>query len=478
MCACSHHSFSIPGPCTPRPILLFQAFNLSSAFITGTGYGLEWDCFYGAWHGAAVTSTASAVAAVTRRCSSSLSDVRVLPPQFPDSWAVYAATDPAFQAFNLSSAFLTGTGYGLEWDCFYGAWHGAAVTSTASAVAAVTSRCSSSLSDVCVLSSQFPDSWAVYAATDPAFRAFNLSSAFITGTGYGLEWDCFYGAWHGAAVTSTASAVAAVTSRCCSSSSDVCVLSSQFPDSWAVYAATDPAFQAFNLSAAFITGTGYGLEWDCFYGAWHRAAVMSTASAVAAVTSRWSSSSSDVRVLPPQFPDSLAVYAATDPAFQAFNLSSAFITGTGYGLEWDCFYGAWHGAAVTSTALAVAAVTSRCSSSSSDVCVLSSQFPDSWAVYAATDPAFQAFNLSSAFITGTGYGLEWDCFYGAWHGAAVTSTASAVAAVTSRCSSSSSDVCVLSSQFPRFLGRVRRDRSCFLSFQFIIGVYHGHRLRT
>ncbi|KAL3207269.1 hypothetical protein MRX96_052705, partial [Rhipicephalus microplus] len=44
----------------------------------------------------------------------------------------------------------------------------------------------------------------------------------------------------------------------------------------------------------------------------------------------------------------------------------------------------------------------------------------------ATDPAFQAFNLSSAFITGTGYGLEWDCFYGAWHGAAVTSTASAV----------------------------------------------------
>ncbi|KAH8022024.1 hypothetical protein HPB51_020634 [Rhipicephalus microplus] len=74
------------------------------------------------------------VAAVTSRCSSSSSDVRVLPSQFPDSWAVYASTDPAFQASNLSPAFITGTGYGLEWDCFYGAWHGAAVTSTASAV--------------------------------------------------------------------------------------------------------------------------------------------------------------------------------------------------------------------------------------------------------------------------------------------------------------------------------------------------------
>ncbi|KAL3217708.1 hypothetical protein MRX96_032049 [Rhipicephalus microplus] len=30
----------------------------------------------------------------------------------------------------------------------------------------------------------------------------------------------------------------------------------------------------------------------------------------------------------------------------------------------------------------------------------------------------------------------------------------------------------------RFLGRVRLDRSCFSSFQFIIGIYHGHRLRT
>ncbi|KAL3207272.1 hypothetical protein MRX96_052708 [Rhipicephalus microplus] len=30
----------------------------------------------------------------------------------------------------------------------------------------------------------------------------------------------------------------------------------------------------------------------------------------------------------------------------------------------------------------------------------------------------------------------------------------------------------------RFLGRVRHDRFCFSSFQFIIGVYHGHRLRT
>ncbi|KAL3207270.1 hypothetical protein MRX96_052706 [Rhipicephalus microplus] len=398
---------------------------------------------------------ASAVAAVTSRCSSSSSDVCVLSLQFPDSWAVYAATDPAFQAFNLSSAFITGTGYGLEWDCFFRRMarrnsdvYGISGGRSYQQMQFFVVRCARAPTTVSRFLGRFPDSWAVYAATDPAFQAFNLSSAFITGTGYGLEWDCFYGAWHGAAVTSTASAVAAVTSRCSSSSSDVCVLSLQFPDSWAVYAATDPAFQAFNLSSAFITGTGYGLEWDCFYGAWHRAAVMSTASAVAAVTSRCSSSSSDVRVLPPQFPDSLAVYAATDPAFQAFNLSSAFITGTGYGLEWDCFYGAWHGAAVTSTALAVAAVTSRCSSSSSDVCVLSSQFLDSWAVYAATDPAFQAFNLSSAFITGTGYGLEWDCFYGAWHGAAVTSTASAVAAVTSRCSSSSSDVCVLSSQFP------------------------------
>ncbi|KAL3209944.1 hypothetical protein MRX96_037584 [Rhipicephalus microplus] len=53
-----------------------------------------------------------------------------------------------------------------------------------------------------------------------------------------------------------------------------------------------------------------------------------------------------------------------------------------------------------------------------------------------------------------------------------------VAAVTSRCSSSSSDVRVLPSQFPDSLGRVRLDRSCFSSFQFIIGVYHGHRLRT
>ncbi|KAL3248386.1 hypothetical protein MRX96_056501 [Rhipicephalus microplus] len=642
----------------------FQAFNLSSAFITGTGNGLEWECFYGAWHGAAVKSTASAVdigttsrqflfsgsgggmasdryklvclilqvAAVTSRCSPSSSDVSVLPSQFPDSWAVYASTDPAFQAFNLSSAFITATGNRLEWNCFYGAWHGAAVTSTASAVdirttsrklfsgsgggmasdryklvclilqvAAVTSRCSSSSSDVHVLPSQFPDSWAVYASTDSAFQAFNLSSAFITGTGNGLEWDCFYGAWHGAAVTSTASAVdigttsrqllfsgsgggmasdryklvclilqvAAVTSRCSSSSSDVRVLPSQFPDSWAVYASTDPAFQAFNLSSAFITGTGNGLEWDFFYGAWHGAAVTSTASAVdirttsrqlfsgsgggmasdryklvclilqvAAVTSRCRSSSSDVRVLPSQFPDSWAVYASTDSAFQAFNLSSAFITGTGNGLEWDCFYGAWHGAAVTSTAsavdigttsrqflfsgsgggmgsdrykqvcliLQVAAVTSRCSSSSSDVRVLPSQFPDSWAVYASTDPAFQAFNLSPAFIMGTGNRLEWDCFFGAWHGAAVTSTASAVdIRTTSRQLFSGSGGGMASDRYKlvcltlhsgrsfrqmqllvvrcarapmtvsRFLGRVRLDRSCFSSFQFIIGVYHGHR---
>ncbi|KAL3248394.1 hypothetical protein MRX96_056509 [Rhipicephalus microplus] len=159
------------------------------------------------------------VAAVTSRCSSSSCDVRVLPSQFPDSWAVYASTDPVFQAFNFSSAFITGTGNGLEWDCFYGAWHGAAVTSTASAVdigttsrqllfsgsgggmasdryklvclilqvAAVTSRCSPSSSDVRVLPSQFPDSWAVYASTNPAFQAFNLSSAFITGTVNGLE---------------------------------------------------------------------------------------------------------------------------------------------------------------------------------------------------------------------------------------------------------------------------------------------------
>ncbi|KAL3248402.1 hypothetical protein MRX96_056517 [Rhipicephalus microplus] len=296
----------------------------------GTGNGLEWDCFYGAWHGAAVTSTASAVdigttsrqllfsgsgggmasdryklvclilqvAAVTSRCSSSSSDVRVLPSQFPDSWAMYASTDSAFQAFNISSAFITGTGNGLEWDCFYGAWHGAAVTSTASAVdirttsrqllfsgsgggmasdryklvclilqvAAVTSRCSSSSSDVRVLSSQFPDSLGRVRLDRFAFQAFNLSSAFITATGNGLDWNCFYGAWHGAAVTSTASAVdirttsrqllfsgsgggmasdryklvclilqvAAVTSRCSPSSSDVRVLPSQFPDSWAV----------------------------------------------------------------------------------------------------------------------------------------------------------------------------------------------------------------------------------------------------
>ncbi|KAL3248398.1 hypothetical protein MRX96_056513 [Rhipicephalus microplus] len=647
----------------------FQAFNFSSAFITGTGNGLEYDCFYGAWHGAAVTSTASAVdigttsrqllfsgsgggmasdryklvclilqvAAVTSRCSPSSSDVRVLPSQFPDSWAVYASTNPAFQAFNLSSAFITGTVNGLEWDCFYGAWHGAAVTSTASAVdigttsrqflfsgsgsgmasdcyklvclilqvAAVTSRYSSSSSDVRVLPSQFPDSWAVYASTDPAFQAFNLSSAFITGTGNGLEWDCFYGAWHGAAVKSTASAVdirttsrqllfsgsgggmasdryklvclilqvAAVTSRCSSSSSDVRVLPSKFPDAWAVYASTDPVFQAFNFSSAFITGTGNGLEWDCFYGAWYGAAVTSTASAVdigttsrqflfsgsgggmgsdrykqvclilqvAAVTSRCSSSSSDVRVLPSQFSDSWAVYASTAPAFQAFNLSSAFITGTGNGLEWDCFYGAWHGAAVTSTAsavdirttsrqllfsgsgggmasdryklvcliLQVAAVTSRCSSSSSDVRVLPSKFPDAWAVYASTDPVFQAFNFSSAFITGTGNGLEWDCFYGAWHGAAVTSTASAVdigttsrqllfsgsgggmasdryklvclilqvAAVTSRCSPSSSDVRVLPSQFPDSWAVYASTNPAFQAFNlssaFITGTVNG-----
>ncbi|KAL3248409.1 hypothetical protein MRX96_056524 [Rhipicephalus microplus] len=547
------------------------------------------------------------VAAVTSRCSSSSSDVRVLPSQFPESWAVYASTDPAFQAFNLSSAFITGTGNGLEWNCFYGAWHGAAVTSTASAVdIRTTSRqlfsgsggdmASDRYKLVCLILQ------AVYASTDPAFQAFNLSSAFITATGNGLEWNCFYGAWHGVAVTSTASAVdirttsrqlfsgsgsgvasdryklvclilqvAAVTSRCSYSSSDVRVLPSQFPDSWAVYASTDPAFQAFNLSSAFIAGTGNGLEWDWFYGAWHGAAVTSTASAVdigttsrqllfsgsgggmasdcyklvclilqvAAVTRRCSSSSSDVRVLPSQFPDSWAVYASTDSAFQAFNLSSAFITGTGNGLEWDCFYGAWHGAAVTPTAspvdmrttsrqfllsgsgggmgsdrykqvcliLQVAAVTSRCSSSSSDVRVLPSQFSDSWAVYASTDPAFQAFNLSSAFIMGTGNGLEWDCFYGAWHGAAVTSTASAVdirttsrqlrfsgsgggmasdrymlvclilqvAAVTEQMQS----VVVRCARAPitvsRFLGRVGLDRSCFSSFQFIIGVYHGHR---
>ncbi|KAL3248404.1 hypothetical protein MRX96_056519 [Rhipicephalus microplus] len=150
MCACSHDSFPIPGPCTPRPILLFKLSiyhrRLSRAPVTdlnGTG-------FYGAWHGAAVTSTASAVdigttsrqllfsgsaggmasdryklvclilqvAAVTSRCSSSSSDVRVFPSQFPDSWAVYASTDPAFHAFNLSSASITGTGNGLEWDWF------------------------------------------------------------------------------------------------------------------------------------------------------------------------------------------------------------------------------------------------------------------------------------------------------------------------------------------------------------------------
>ncbi|KAL3248385.1 hypothetical protein MRX96_056500 [Rhipicephalus microplus] len=258
---------------------------------------------------------------------------------------------------------------------------------------------------------------------------------------------------------------------------------------------------------------------------------------VAAVTSRCSSSSSDVRVLPSQFSDSWAVYASTDPAFYAFNLSSAFITGTGNGLEWDWFYGAWHGAAVTSTAsavdirttsrqlfsgsgggmasdryklvcliLQVAAVTSRCSSSSSDVRVLPSRFPDSWAVYASTDSAFQAFNLSSAFITGTGNGLEWDCFYGAWHGAAVTSTASAVdIRTTSRQLFSGSRrrhgvrslpaslldftggrsyqqmqfFVVRCARAPitvsRFVGRVRLDRSCFSSFQFLIGVYHGHR---
>ncbi|KAL3204378.1 hypothetical protein MRX96_041222 [Rhipicephalus microplus] len=389
------------------------------------------------------------VTAVTSRCSSSSSDVRVLPSQFPNSWAVYVSTDPAFQVSNLSSAFITGSGYGLEWDCFYGAWHGAPVTSTASAVdirttsrqlffsgsgggmasdryklvclilrvTAVTSRCSSSSSDVRVLPSQFPDSWAVYASTDPAFQVSNLSSAFITGTGYGLEWDCFYGAWHGAAVTSTASAV------------DIRTTSRQL----------------------FFSGSGGGM-------ASNRYKLVCLILRVTAVTSRCSSPSSDVRVLPSQFPDSWAVYASTDPAFQVSNLSSAFITGTGYGLEWDCFYGAWHGAAVTSTAsavdirttyrqlffsvsgggmasdryklicliLRVTAVTSRCSSSSSGVRVLPSQFLDSWAVYVSTDPAFQVSNLSSAFITGTGYGLEWDCFYGAWHGAAVTSTASVV----------------------------------------------------
>ncbi|KAL3248388.1 hypothetical protein MRX96_056503 [Rhipicephalus microplus] len=363
-------------------------------------------------------------------------------------------------------------------------------------VAAVTSRCSPSSSDVRVLPSQFPDSWAVYASTNPAFQAFNLSSAFITGTVNGLEWDCFYGAWHGAAVTSTASAV------------DIETTSRHF----------------------LLSGSGGGMASD-------RYKLVCLILQVAAVTSRYSSSSSDVRVLPSQFPDSWAVYASTDPAFQAFNLSSAFITGTGNGLEWDWFYGAWHGAAVTSTAsavdirttsrqlfsgsgggmasdryklvcliLQVAAVTSRCSSSSSDVRVLPSRFPDSWAVYASTDSAFQAFNLSSAFITGTGNGLEWDCFYGAWHGAAVTSTASAVdIRTTSRQLFSGSRrrhgvrslpaslldftggrsyqqmqfFVVRCARAPitvsRFVGRVRLDRSCFSSFQFLIGVYHGHR---
>ncbi|KAL3204377.1 hypothetical protein MRX96_041221 [Rhipicephalus microplus] len=234
-------------------------------------------------------------AAVTSRCSSSSSDVRVHPSQFLDSWAVYVSTDPAFQVSNLSSAFITGTSYGLEWDCFYGAWHGAAVTSTASAVdirttsrqlffsgsgggmasdhyklvclilqvAAVTSRCSSMSSDVRVLPSQFLDSWAVYVSTDPAFQVSNLSSAFIPGSGYGHEWDCFYGAWHGAAVMCTASAV------------DIRTTSRQL----------------------CFSGSGGGLAFD-------RYKLVCLILRVTAVTSRCSSSSSDVRVLPSQFPDS------------------------------------------------------------------------------------------------------------------------------------------------------------------------------
>ncbi|KAL3174053.1 hypothetical protein MRX96_011794 [Rhipicephalus microplus] len=417
------------------PHLMFESFKNQS----GSGGGTASDRYKLVW-------LILQVAAVTSRCSSSSSDVRVLPSQFPDSWAVYASTNPAFEAFNLSSAFITGTCNGLEWDCFYGAWHDAAGTSTASAVdirttsrqllfsgsgggmasdryklvclilqvAAVTSRCSSSSSDVRVLPSQFPDSWAVYASTDPAFEAFNLSSAFITGTYNGLEWDCFYGAWHGAAGTSTASAV------------DIRTTSRQL----------------------LFSGSGGGMASD-------RYKLVCLILQVAAVTSRCSSSSSDVRVLPSQFPDSWAVYASTDPAFQAFNLSSAFITGTGNGLEWDCFYGAWHGAAGTSTASAVdIRMTSRqllfsgsgggmASDRYKLVCLdftggrnyqqmqffvvrcarAPITFPDSWAVYASTDPAFEAFNLSSAFITGTYNGLEWDCFYGAWHGVAGTSTA-------------------------------------------------------
>ncbi|KAL3174051.1 hypothetical protein MRX96_011792 [Rhipicephalus microplus] len=365
-------------------------------------------------------------------------------------------------------------------------------------VAAVTSRCSSSSSDVRVLPSQFPDSWAVYASTVPAFQAFNLSSAFITGTGNGLEWDCFYGAWHGAAGTSTASAV------------DIRTTSRQL----------------------LFSGSGGGMASD-------RYKLVCLILQAAAITSRCSSSSSDVRVLPSHFPDSWAVYASTDPAFEAFNLSSAFITGTYNGLEWDCFYGAWHGAAGTSTASAVdIRTTSRqllfsgsgggmASDRYKLVCLdftggrsyqqmqffvvrcarAPITFPDSWAVYASTDPAFQAFNLSSAFITGTGNGLEWDCFYGAWHGAAGTSTASAVdirttsrqllfsgsgggmasdryklvcwilqvAAITSRCSSSSSDVRMLPSHFPESWAVYASTGSCFSSFQFIVGVYHGHR---
>ncbi|KAL3186304.1 hypothetical protein MRX96_028029 [Rhipicephalus microplus] len=350
MCACSHHSFPIPRAVYASTDPAFQAFNLSSAFITGTGYGLECDCFYGAWHGAAVTSTASAVdirttsqqlffsgsgggmasdhyklvclilqvGAVTSRCSSSSFDVRVLPSQFPDSWAVYASINLAFQAFNLSSAFITGTRYGLEWDCFYGAWHGAAVTSTASAV------------DIRTTSQQF----------------------FFCGSGGGMASDRYK-------LVCLILQVAAVTSRCSSSSSDVRVLPSQFPDSWAVYASINPAFQAFNLSSAFITGTRYGLEWDCFYGAWHGAAVTSTASAV------------DIRTTSQQL----------------------FFSGSGGGMASDRYK-------LVCLILQVAALTSRCSSSSSDVRVLPSQFPDSWAVDASINPAFQALYLSSAFITG------------------------------------------------------------------------------
>ncbi|KAL3248403.1 hypothetical protein MRX96_056518 [Rhipicephalus microplus] len=308
----------------------------------------------------------------------------------------------------------------------------------------------------------------------------------------------FLGAWHGPAVTSTASAVDIGTTsrqflfsgsgggmgvrslqaslldftggRSYQQMQFVVVRCARAPitvsDSWAVYASTAPAFQAFNLSSAFITGTGNGLEWDCFYGAWHGAAVTSTASAV------------DIRTTSRQL----------------------LFSGSGGGMASDRYK-------LVCLILQVAAVTSRCSPSSSDVRVLPSQFPDSWAVYASTDPAFQAFNLSSAFITGTGNGLEWDCFYGAWHGAAVKSTASAAGyrndiptvplqwvrrrhGVRSlqaslldftggRSYQQMQSVVVRCERAPiivsRFLGRVRLDRSCISSFQFIIGVYHGHR---